>query len=118
MLYSVIMDIILAVAGAGLSLLVLDAPYSYIVTVLCILEVFVKSMWLRELIEELREAVPQKKSRKKNNTGQKRMAITIVLMEIVAGLALFILHTNGVKISPEIGLVTVLIAMLIGIILS
>lgn len=118
MLYSVIIDIVLAVAGSGLSLLILDAPYSYIVTVLCIFEVLVKSMWLRELIEELRESAPQKRPRKKNNTGQKRMVITIALMEIVAGLVLFILYSNGVKISPEIGLVAVLIAMLIGIILS
>lgn len=119
MLYSVIIDIILCVAASILSVVLMSSPYNYIVVGLCVIAIIIKSIWLKELIEEIRESMPKKrKTRKKPvDNRNKRKLVTTILMEILIGLMLWIMHTNGLPVTVVWVIVGVTIAAIVGILL-
>lgn len=119
MWYNVLFDIVLFVA-VGVSAVVLQLKYAFIVAGIASVGVIVRLVWLRELILEMRESQPVKRStsRKKKSGVNKRMLISILAMELVAAIALYILYQNGVEHSLWLDFVCAAFAAILGILLG
>lgn len=118
MWYNVLFDIVLYIA-AGVVSLTLQSPMKYLISILFGIGTICRVVWLRELISEMREAAPTKHTRKKKKTGSsKRTVITILAMELVVVIALYILYSNGVKHSLTFDIIGTMIAIITGLLLS
>lgn len=113
MWYNVLFDMIMFAVIAVLSAI----QKTYIVAGLAIVGVFTRLIFLRELIIEIRESAPVKRP-KKNKTNMKRMIATIIALELVAAISLYILYSNGVEHSFLLDAISCAMALLLGILVS
>ena len=119
MWYNVLFDIVLFVA-VGVSAVVLQLKYAFIVAGVATIGVAVRLLWLRDLIADMQESQPVKRSnsRKKKSGVNKKMLISILAMELVAAIALYILYQNGIEHSLWLDFVCAAFAAILGIFLG
>lgn len=116
MWYNVLFDMIMFAAIAVLAI-ASQIKFGYIIAGLAIAGIFTRLIFLRELIIEIRESAPVKRP-KKNKTNMKRMIVTIIALELVAAVSLYILYSNGIAHSFLLDAISCAMALLLGILIS
>ena len=113
MWYNVLFDMIMFAVIAVLAAM----QKTYIVAGLAVVGIFTRLIFLRELIIEIRESAPVKRPKRKQN-NVKRMVITIIALELVAAICLYILYSNGIEHSFLLDAISCAMALLLGILVS
>lgn len=116
MWYNVLFDMIMFATITVLAI-ASQIKFGYIIAGLAIAGIFTRLIFLRELIIEIRESA-QVKRPKKNKTNMKRMIVTIIALELVAAISLYILYSNGIVHSFLLDAISCAMALLLGILVS
>lgn len=109
MAFVAVSSIALCVGGIVMSLFLMPVPSRYIVMSLLALVLVAHVCWLYHILGEIYVNMPKKRPRKRSTPSPVRhRLIALVVLEILAGVAMYILYSNAVII-PAYGMIIVII---------
>lgn len=109
MAFVAVSSIMLHIAAIVITLLLMPAPYKYVLVTLLTIVSLAYAYWLYHIIGEIYADMPKRRPRKRKpkNTGGHRLT-ALVVIEIIFGVSVYILYSNGIKI-PAPGIVAILL---------
>lgn len=109
MAFVAVSSITLHIATIVITLLLMPAPYKYVLVSLLTIVSLAHAYWLYHIIGEIYADMPKKRPRKRKpqNTKGHRL-VALVVIESIVGISIYILYSNGLKI-PAPGIVAILL---------